>query len=178
MTARFGMMHGRFQPFHHGHWEYLQLAAPRCQTLLIGITNPDPAQVAEEGSSGHRHLAESNPFTYFDRLRMIRATLQDAEMDLSRIMIVPFPINFPERMRYYVPPEVVHYLRVFSAWEQAKVDRLRAAGYRVEVLDPGGTKGVEASEVRRRMGAGEAWEELVPDGVARVIHDLQEGGGG
>jgi nicotinamide mononucleotide adenylyltransferase len=66
-------------------------------------------------------------------------------------------------------------LRVFSPWEQAKVDRLRQQGYAVEVLHPGVSKAVEATEVRRRMADGKGWEELVPPSVARVIHRMQQG---
>ncbi|TMF04857.1 MAG: hypothetical protein E6I38_12450 [Chloroflexi bacterium] len=68
----------------------------------------------------------------------------------------------------------VHYLRVFSDWEQSKVDRLRESGYRAEVLHPGITKEIEASEVRRRMANGEDWHPLVPAAVVRVIESLRE----
>ena len=57
--------------------------------------------------------------------------------------------------------------------EQAKVDRLRDHGYPVEVLQPGVEKEIEATEVRRRMAAGEDWEALVPPAVARVIGELR-----
>ena len=69
------------------------------------------------------------------------------------------------------------FVRVFSEWEQAKVDRLREHGYRVQVLHPGITKAVEASEIRNRMAEGEPWEELVPPAVARVIKRFGEGEG-
>ena len=66
----------------------------------------------------------------------------------------------------------MHFVRVFSDWEQTKVDRLRAAGYTVEVLTPGADKIVDATEVRRRLRAGEDWRALVPAGVARVLDDV------
>ena len=171
--ARFGMIHGRFQPFHNGHREYMQLSLARCETLIVGITNPDPGQILEEQTSAHRHLAESNPFTFFERLRMIRESIVDDGIALDRVLIVPFPVNHPERWKYYVPRDHTHFVRVFSDWEQAKVDRLRAAGYRCEVLQPGAPKEIEATEIRRRMSAGERWHDLVPPGVARVIDQLQ-----
>ncbi|MCH7522703.1 MAG: adenylyltransferase/cytidyltransferase family protein [Chloroflexi bacterium] len=171
----FGMIHGRFQPFHNGHLEYLRAAVEQCENLVIGITNADPTQISEEATSEHRHLPESNPFTFFQRSVMIRELLIEEGIPLERSLIIPFPVHSPERWRYYLPPNVVHYLRVFSPWEQAKVDRLRQQGYAVEVLDPGVSKAVEATEVRRRMAAGEGWEELVPPSVARVIHRMQQG---
>ena len=171
------MIHGRFQPFHNGHLEYLMLAEARCEMLLIGITNPDPAQIAEESTSEHRHRPESNPFTFFERLRMIRETVLDSPIALERVMIIPFPVNMPERWRYYIPRDVVHYVRVFSVWEQTKVDRLREAGYETTVLQPGIEKQIEATDVRRAMETGGDWEPMVPAGVARVLRELRDGGG-
>ena len=169
VIPRYGMIHGRFQPFHNGHLEYLRFALDRCETLLIGITNADPSQIAEEATSDHRHRAGANPFTFFERLTMIRETLADDGVPPDRTIIIPFPVNLPDRWRYYLPPDVVHYVRVFSPWEQTKVDRLRAEGYAAEVLSPGAEKRFEATEVRRRMASGERWEALVPPAVARVI---------
>jgi len=39
------MIHGRFQPFHNGHLEYMRGAADRSDELWIGITNPDQARM-------------------------------------------------------------------------------------------------------------------------------------
>jgi nicotinamide-nucleotide adenylyltransferase/phosphinothricin biosynthesis protein PhpF len=165
------MIHGRFQPFHLGHREYLQLALERSEQLIVGITNPDPWQIAEEAASSHRHRAEANPFTFFERLRMVREVLLDDGVPLERVYIIPFPVNLPERWRSYVPDQVVHFVRVFSEWEQTKVDRLRAHGYRTEILTPGVEKAYEATEVRRRIGAGEDWRALVPSATARVVDE-------
>jgi len=166
------MVHGRFQPFHCGHLEYLRLAAARSNTLIVGITNPDPMQVAEEQTALHRHHDEANPYTYFERVRMIREVLADEGL-AERAVIVPFPVNLPERFRYYIPTDVTHFIRVFSDWEATKAQRLRDAGYAVEVLQPGIEKAIEATEVRRRMLAGEPWADLVPPGTARVIAELE-----
>jgi cytidyltransferase-like protein len=170
--VRWGMIHGRFQPFHNGHLEYLRLAAQCCETLIVGITNPDPAQVAEEETARHRHHDDANPYTYFERMRMIREALTDEGL-AQRSVIVPFPVNLPERYHYYVPRDVTHFMRVFSDWEATKAQRLRDAGYPVEVLQPGVAKVIEATEVRRRMRAGEPWMDLVPESTSRVIAELE-----
>ena len=161
---RFGMIHGRFQPFHNGHWDYCRLALERCRTLIIGITNPDPSQIAREPSADHRHRADANPFSFFDRQRMIRAALRDAGVPFERVIFIPFPVNTPERWPAYVPDDAVHFVRVFSDWEQTKVDRLRAAGYTVEVLTPGADKTIDATEVRRRLRAGRGLARARPGG--------------
>jgi cytidyltransferase-like protein len=168
----FGMIHGRFQPFHNGHLEYLHLARPRCRTLIVGITNPDPWAIAEEETSAHRHRSDSNPYTYFERQCMIRETLRDERIGLEEVIFIPFAVNLPERWPFYVPPDTVHYLRVFSPWEQAKAGRLAEHGYEVEILQPGIAKEIEATEVRRRLRSSLEWESLVPPGTARVMRSL------
>lgn len=173
----FGMVHGRFQPFHRGHLDYLLKALARCQHLIVGITNPDPFEIEEEPTSSHRHLKESNPFTYFQRVQMVRAALAEQGIDPARVTLVPFSITHPEKWPYYLPPprSVVQYLRIFSDWEQSKAERLRANGFAVEVLDEGASKEVSGTEVRQAMSAGDGWRRLVPPGVAAVIQRVQAG---
>lgn len=165
-----GMIHGRFQPFHNGHLEYLRGAAERSDEVFVGITNPDPARIREEPSDPLRHLPESNPFTYVERLLMIQAVAEDEEL---RVHVIPFPVNEPELWPAYVPPAVTQYLRLFSEWGGTKLDRMRDAGYEVVILDEGVEKQVSGADVRAAIRAGGDWEALVPRGVARVIRSLE-----
>ena len=167
---RFGMIHGRFQPFHNGHLEYLRGAAARSDELFVGITNPDPTRVREEPSDPLRHLPESNPFTYSERLLMVAAVAEDEGI---RAHVIPFPVNEPEVWSAYVPAGVTQYLRLFSEWGETKLDRLREAGYEVVVLDEGTDKEISGNDVREALRSGGDWESLVPPGVARVIKSLQ-----
>jgi cytidyltransferase-like protein len=173
--ARFGMIHGRFQPFHLGHLEYMKAALERCETLIVAITNPDPSAIREEELARHRHTEQANPYTFFQRLMMVRETLLDEGVNLKRVMIVPFPINFPERWHYYLPAKVLQFIRVFSPWEEEKANRFREMGFPVEVLHPGSAKTIEGREVRRLLQQGGAWRALVPPGVARVVERIQAG---
>jgi nicotinamide-nucleotide adenylyltransferase len=163
------MIHGRFQPFHNGHLAYLRAAAARCDDLFVGITNPDPARVKPEAADPSRHLPESNPWTYTDRLLMVEAAASEAGLRLDRVHVIPFPVNEPELWPSYVPDGVTQFVRLFSEWGTEKVDRLREAGYEVVVLDEGAAKEVSGTDVREALRAGGDWEALVPLGVARVI---------
>lgn len=171
--VRLGMIHGRFQPFHLGHLEYLHLALARADNLLIGITNPDPWTLAPETVADHRHREDANPLTYYERARIIAAVLTDEGVPHARWEITAFPVNFPERYAWYAPQRTVQFLRVFSEWEQTKADRLSEAGYRVEILQPGRAKQIEATEVRQRLRDGGDWETLVPPATARVLQELR-----
>jgi nicotinamide-nucleotide adenylyltransferase len=166
---RRGMIHGRFQPFHNGHLEYLRGAASSSDELWIGITNPDPARVKPEASDPVRHLPESNPYSYAERLLMVKAAAADAGLAAERVHVIPFPVNEPELWPAYVPEGVTQFIRLFSAWGGTKLDRLRGAGYDVVVLDEGAEKGLSGVDVRAALRDGGDWEALVPPGVARVI---------
>jgi cytidyltransferase-like protein len=164
-----GCVHGRFQPFHDGHLEYVLRARRRCERLIIGITAADPTAIRREDTNAHRHEPASNPFAYFERLIMIRDALLAEGLKARDFALVPFPVHEPELIGHYVPGGTVHFVRVYSRWEEEKVRRLRDEGFPVEVLDPGEEKKVSGTEVRRLMREGLPWEHLVPRGVAEVV---------
>jgi nicotinamide mononucleotide adenylyltransferase len=167
------MVHGRFQPFHNGHLEYLRGAYERSAEVFVGITNPDPARIKPEASDPLRHLPESNPWSYAERLLMVKAAARDAGLDLGRVHVIPFPVNEPELWPAYVPDGVTQYIRLFSEWGGTKLDRLRDAGYEVVVLDVGSEKRISGADVREALRSGGDWEAFVPAGVAEVIRSLE-----
>lgn len=165
-----GSVHGRFQPFHNGHLEYVLRARQRCGRLIVGITVPDPTAVRKEAANPHRHETTSNPFTYFERLMMVRDALLAEGLDPKNFAVVPFPIHTPGLISHYVPEGTVHFVRVYSRWEEEKVRRLQDRGAAVEVLDPGEEKRISGTEVRRLIREGLPWEHLVPRGTAEIVH--------
>jgi cytidyltransferase-like protein len=167
------MIHGRFQPFHNGHLEYLRGAAERSDEIFVGITNPDPKRIKPEPSDPLRHLPESNPYSYAERLLMVKAAAGDLDLDPERVHVIPFPVNEPELWPAYVPGGVTQYLRLFSEWGGTKLERMREAGYEVVILDEGTEKQLSGADVRAAIRDGGDWESLVPPGVARVLRSLE-----
>ncbi len=168
-----GMIHGRFQPFHNGHLDYLRGAAERSDELFVGITNPDPARIVPEASDPLRHLPESNPYSYVERLLMVKAAAAGAGIEAGRLHVIPFPVNEPELWDAYVPRDVVQFIRLFSDWGGTKLDRLREAGYEVVVLDEGSEKELSGADVRAAIREGRDWESLVPPGVEAVLEGIE-----
>jgi len=165
-------VHGRFQPFHDEHLDYVRWAATDSGSdrLLVGITNADSAHTAPTEADPERHRPRNNPFTYYERQRMIERALADADLPCA-VSIAPFPINRPGLWDAYAPPEAVHYVNVLGEWHERKVDRLRTEDRTVR--HKRGTRTVSATDVRRAMAADGDWAERVPDPVAAEIRERE-----
>ncbi len=172
MLARYGMVHGRFQPFHNGHLEYALRAFSRSEHLIIGITNADPTHGRPEATDTNRHLPGSNPFTFFERQRMIRQTLVDHGICPDRLSMVPFPIHEPERWSHYCPVGTHHFVRVFSDWGREKVERLRKAAYEITILDEGTRKKYSGEDVRARIKEGQSLTKFLPSAVVNILREI------
>jgi len=164
-----GVIHGRFQPLHLGHLEYLLAGADRCRTLVVGITNPDPWTVVDEPTDADRSRPDANVFTYYERYLMVEGALADAGIDLDRVRVVPFPHSFPERLRHYAPADARYFVTVYDDWGEAKIKRFQALGLAVEVLWRREDKPISGARVRAALAAGNGWRALVPPATVRVV---------
>lgn len=169
-----GVICGRWQPFHRGHQEYLLAAASRSKRLLVGITNPDSAQVFNTKACLHRSSRAANPFSYYERLLMISAAAEEMGIQDKLIGCIPFPLGNSNVLASYVPPSATIYVTIYDDWGREKLKLLQQAGWFTKVLWTRTDKErfTSGSEIRELMRRGEPWMHLVPDSVARVINHL------
>lgn len=167
-----GCVTGRFQPVHDQHLELFELVAAECEHLVVAVTNPDSGARREEPTSAHRHTPEANPFSYFERVRLLTVALEAVGLG-GRMTVVPFDLTRPELWTQYVPQHAHHYVRAFSSWERDKAGRLAAAGYEVTVIDGDPATKRHAADVRARLRDGGDWETLVPAATVPVLKALQ-----
>ena len=163
------MIHGRFQPFHNGHLEYMVAAAARCTRLAVGITNPEGFPVRPEASDPARHLPESNPFTYPERRRMLWSAA--AEAGVGPVEVFPFPVTEPELWDGLVPAGAVQFVRVLSPWGSSSSPASRRGATRRSARGARRQAGVGRAG-RAAMRSGGDWRALVPPAVAAVIDAL------
>ncbi len=152
---------GRFQPVHGQHLELFEIALQFSEHLVVAVTNPDSRSLFQSTSSTHRHREQDNPFTYFERVALLRAALAERGL-LEKTTILPFDLGAPEQWAEYVPLTARQYVRIYSAWERDKAELLRAAGYAVVALDGDVAGRLSSSEIRARMATGGDWQSLVP----------------
>lgn len=168
-----GVIHGRFQVLHNDHIKYLMAGKSLCRHLVVGITNPDPFLTKTENSDPERDSLPANPLTYYERYILVRTALEESGLTPDEFSIVPFPINFPERYKYYVPMDAVFFLTIYDEWGKKKQAYFREQGLNTHVLweVPREKKGISASEVRELMGRGDRWEHLTPRSVVALMKE-------
>ncbi|OLS18909.1 MAG: Nicotinamide-nucleotide adenylyltransferase [Candidatus Heimdallarchaeota archaeon LC_3] len=172
MKEKFGVIFGRFQPFHNGHLEHVLTPLHECDFLYIGITNPDNKLMQYDESDSNRSLKSSNPYSYFHRHEMIKNTLLDLNISLSRFDIIPFPINYPGLILNYSPKEAIYYITVLTTdrnnnWNYKKKEILASLNLKTKIIK--NKRLTSSSEIRKRMREAKNWADLVPNTVYNYI---------
>ncbi|MFX1316984.1 MAG: nicotinate-nucleotide adenylyltransferase [Promethearchaeota archaeon] len=166
-----GVIHGRFQVLHNDHVKYLLAGKKLCNHLIVGITNPDPSLTKRDDSNPHRSTPLANPLTYYERYIMVREVLKEEGLELSEFSIVPFPINIPGFLKYYVPMDAVFFLTIYDDWGRQKKKFFQSLGLKIHVLWEVSIdkKGLSSMDIREFIIKDEPWEHLVPSSVVKLI---------
>ena len=155
-----GAIVGRFQPFHKGHLEVIKNIVKEADELVILI-----------GSSQYSHNLD-NPFTAGERNTMIRRALQEAQIDLSKIWVIPVPDVHQHALWV---AQIVGYspkIDVVYANEPLTSRLFKEAGFTVKPMPFVKRDIYAATEIRKHIIAGEKWEEYVPKSVADFIKEI------
>lgn len=165
-------VHGRFQVFHNDHARYLKEAFSKYDYVFVGLTGC--ASLTSSVSDVGRLSPSKNPLCYWERVAMISAFLREAEIGPARYQFVPFPIERPELLEYYVPKNSVCVTTIREDWNAKKVGILRALGYEVVVLYDDRNKCISSTQVRDLIAqADPAWKKLVPLSIADYLETNQ-----
>jgi cytidyltransferase-like protein len=168
----YASVHGRFQPFHNGHLEYVMAALDKCDFLWIGITKFDTTPSGLNPLGRHRERAESNPLTFFERIVIISAALEEMGVKREAFGFIPFPIEEPQKLEIFLPKHVPIYTTICEEWNREKIQLLTSVGYDVRVLweRPKVTSG---SKIREQLLTDDyTWRQSVPQATARYIEEF------
>jgi cytidyltransferase-like protein len=165
-------VHGRFQPLHNGHMEYILAALKRTDFLYIGITQHVLHRLIQVESTSAVHRAEpvSNPLNYFERAAIINAALTGCKIPRERFAILPFPIEEPTELHEFLPPGIPVLTTTYDDWNLLKIETLEKAGYTVVNLWTRTEKEVAGHEIRRMIQEGDsAWRTQVPQAAVQLL---------
>lgn len=172
MKDKLGVIHGRFQILHNDHIKYLVAGKEKCEHLIIGICNPEIDLTKYTKANPHRSKKSSNPLTYFERMECIKNSLIDVGIKQEEFDIVPFPINFPEKIFNYTPKNAKYYMTIYDEWGEEKYQNLKNnlkldvdVLWRVTLEE----KGISASDIRKKIQKGQEWKKYVPEYVYKYI---------
>lgn len=155
-----GLFIGRFQPFHLGHLSTVKFALKHVKQLYILV-----------GSSQKSHESK-NPFTAGERILMIRNALNSERTDPSRYLIMPVPDAIGHSVwTAFIDSVVPSYDTVFSN-DPLTLQLFREKGVPTVEAPLFDRPKFSATEVRRRIAAGENWKQLVPRAVVPIIEEI------
>jgi nicotinamide-nucleotide adenylyltransferase len=160
LLVRRGLYVGRFQPFHLGHLSVVKKILEEVDEIVIVI-----------GSAQYSHNMD-NPFTAGERLVMIRRALEEAEIDLKRVWVVPVP---DVHLHMMWVAEVEGYTPKFNTvyTNEPLTRRLFAeAGYKVKNIPFYYRKVYSSTLIREKMLKGADWKKLTPKTVAILILEI------
>ncbi len=167
-------VHGRFQPFHLDHLDYVLRGLNMADYLYIGITqifNRSPESIS--GSGVHRAEPDSNPFTFYERAQMIRAALAGEGIQESRYQIIPFPLERPSELSCFLPLDIPILTTRVDAWNDRKNEMLRDLGFKVSILVSREKASVRGSCIRSSMRDGnDQWTKMVPPTTVEFLRTL------
>ncbi len=157
---KYGILVGRFQPFHLGHMKAVKFAMSKVDMLWIII-----------GSAQKSHEPR-NPFTAGERLVMIKMTLDGEKVNPKKWLAVPVnDVNDHSRWTDQIDLLIPRYDVVFTN-DPFSTMLFRKHKKRVVKVPMLKRKFLSATEIRKRIASGENWKELVPKQVAEMITEI------
>jgi len=168
-----GVIHGRFQILHNDHIKYLMAGKKLCKHLIVGITNPDPSLTKHHDSNPHRGTPIANPLSYYERYVMVETALLEQGLNFMEFSVVPFPINVPELIKYYVPVDEIFFLTIYDDWGRQKKQFFETLGLKIHILWEVSleNKGLSSSDIREAMINDKQWEHFVPKSAVRLMKE-------
>jgi len=185
----FGMVHGRFQGFHHEHLEYVLYGITHSKKCLIGITRPSNNEDNSCETLPHRGTAEGNPYSFEERKAMIVESLEVLGVPKERYDVIPFNVDCMEEAKLALDDlissensqckngvssdKIVQFMKLFSSWEKNKRKIFEENGFEVRLIKNGPhdelLKNVTGTMVRELIAANRNWRDFVAPGTRRVL---------
>ena len=166
-----GVIHGRFQVLHNDHVKYIMAGKRLCHNLVIGITNPDIITTGFEKSDPKRDEVLANPLTYYERYIIIKNMMLENSVDFKQISIVPFPINYPDMYKQYLPMDGVFFLTIYDDWGRQKLKYFKSLNLKYHVLWEISyeEKGISSTDIRSDMLNNKKWQDRVPESTQQLL---------
>ena len=153
-----GLLIGRFQPFHLGHFEALQFALSKVDKLWVGL------------GSSNKPTQKNNPFSAQERKEMILSSIDDSMKEKISIYFIPDldnHIKWIEKIDTIVPKFDV----IFSNDEMTK-HLYSKRSIQVVSIPFLKRETLSGTHIRELMVSDQKWDDLVPKGTKNYLIDI------
>lgn len=151
---------GRFQPFHLGHLHLIKQILSEYDEIIIAIT------------SSQFNYIKKDPFTAGERIEMIRQSLLNEKIDLSKCLITSLA-NQPNVATWasYLKSSLPKFDAVISG--NPYVEMLLAdSGIKVDAPKLIDRDKLSGSKIRHMMTQDNSWEKYVPEAVSKYLTEI------
>jgi hypothetical protein len=105
---------------------------------------------------------------------LLLAALLEAGVPPTEFGIIPFPLEDMTILSEFLPQTVPILTTICEDWNRIKIEKLRTAGYTVDVLWERTRKAITGQQVRDLIDArDDTYARLVPSATVRVVEDLR-----
>ena len=173
LKNRVGLLCGRFQPFHYGHFDFISGVFEYVDHLIIGITNPDINSFNYTESDLQRSRPESNIFTYKERKEMVDAVVKNHFPPSKTHEVIKFNLNDIQPIIDKLPENLLFFHTIYDSWGEEKRKLFESTGTTVKVLWRRKDKITTATNVRYHLTERDRdWERFVPRPVVKIIQRI------
>jgi len=124
------------------------------------------------GSAQYSHTFE-NPFTAGERIEMVRMALEEAGIDLRKVLIIPVPDVGSHPMWVAHVKSLVPSFQTVYTNNPLVTQLFREAGYEVKPIEMFRREELIATRIRKMMLEDGDWRQLVPKSVAQFIDRIE-----
>ena len=149
---------GRFQPFHKGHLKIVKNASKEYDEIIIGL-----------GSSQYDNSVD-NPFTDYERRRMIKESLNNINIKNFKVINIPDIHNPPKWVEHVC--SIISDFDIVISNNDFTLELFKDKNFKVKKTPLYNKKMFSGKEIRRRIKENEEWYDLVPEKVKIIIFEI------
>ncbi|MCE2614640.1 MAG: nicotinamide-nucleotide adenylyltransferase [Nitrosopumilus sp. (ex Thoosa mismalolli)] len=150
-----GLLIGRFQPFHLGHFDALRFALTKVENLWLGL------------GSSNKPIEKNNPFSAEERKKMILSSIDDSMKEKISIYFIPDLDNHVKWIEM-IDDIVPQFQVVFS--NDPLTDHLYSKrSVQVIPIPFLNRDNLSGTNIRNLIVSDQKWEHLVPEGTKNFL---------
>lgn len=167
----YGLLCGRFQPLHYGHFEFIDRSLDYVDSLIVGITNPNITKIIHTNFDYNRCKKESNIFSFEERKLMVSG-LFSRYFNNKLFRIVPFELNTAIDEVSNLPDNLLIMHTVYDTWGEEKRRLFEMTGKKYVTIWNRTNKITTGSEIRSALKGSSLWEHLVPQSTRIILEKI------